>query len=190
MMMKPKKLVYLIFGTVFFLAGCKKEDNSLSSAERNVISDETEIPFKEVLMLIHLKTTDSTFLVVKSIDSVTIFVNDKFWSKSSSQPIDITNIDKVINGNKYETGNKLNYLLIADQTTLEIPDYTTAGDFARYLNDVFELKPGQYACLIESFQVTLNDNTVKKYYPFEYRIFKVEENTGSSFIGEIELKIN
>jgi hypothetical protein len=187
--MKLKKIVYLLLG-ITFLFGCSKADEPLDTAERNVVSDETVIPFKEVFMLINLKTTDSTFLVVKSIDSVTIFVNNEFWSKSSSQPIDINEIDKSVNGNKYETANKLNYLLIASQTDVEKPDYTTAGDFARYLNAVYELKPGQYACLIESFQVTFNDNTVKKYYPFEYRIFKVETNSKSSYLGEIELKVN
>jgi hypothetical protein len=184
-----KKIVYLICGIIFLL-GCSKEDNDLNTAERNVISDETTVSFKEVLMLINLKTTDSTFLVVKSIDSVTIFINNEFWSKSSTQSVDINKIDKSVNGNKYETNNKLNYLLIAGQTATEEPNYTTAGDFARYLNEFFEIKPGQYACLIESFQVTFNDNTVKKYYPFEYRIFKVEANTESCFLGEIELKIN
>ncbi|MDR1182477.1 MAG: hypothetical protein LBL13_10920 [Bacteroidales bacterium] len=189
--MRLKQFVYLIL-CITLLFGCSKrsEEDSSTSAERNVVSDETTTSFKEILMLINLKTTDSTFLVVKSIDSVTIFVNNKFWSQSSSQSIDINNIEKSVNGNKYETNNKLNYLLIAEQTDTEKPDYLRAGDFAQYLNESLDLKPGHYACLIESFQVTFNDNTVRKYYPFEYRIFKVEPDSKSSSLGEIELKIN
>jgi hypothetical protein len=174
---------------VICLFGCTKESDYQNTAERNVVSDETSISFKEMLMLISVKATDSTFLVVESIDSVTLFVNNQFWSKSSSQSVDIDNVDKLANGNRYETVNKLNYLLIADQT-VETSNFTTAGDFAKYMNSFFELKPGEYACLIESFQVRFNDNTVKKYYPLEYRIFKVEANTERSFLGEIELKID
>jgi hypothetical protein len=185
--MDIRKWIYLVLVAILFI-GCSKEEGAGNSAEKNVIADEPTVSFEEILLLVNLKTTDSTYLVVKSIDSVTLFVNTNYWAKISSQPIDISAIDKSVTGNRYETKNKLNYLLVAQQDIVE-PDYTTAGDFARYLNAFFELKQGQYACLIESFQVTFNDNTTKKYYPFEYRVFTVEKNTTNTFIGEIELKI-
>ncbi|NJM15817.1 MAG: hypothetical protein HC896_11045 [Bacteroidales bacterium] len=71
---------------------------------------------------------------------------------------------------------------------IEQPDYNTAGEFAQYLNAAYELKPGEYARFIESFQVTSNDNSIKTYYPFEYTTFKVEQNSRSAFVGEIEIK--
>ena len=94
-----------------------------------------------------------------------------------------------MDGNRYLTSNKLNYLVVADQN-IEQPDYSTAGDYATYLNASYRLKPGEYVCLIESFEVTFNDQSVKKYYPYQYVNFTVEENKRSAFVGEIELKIN
>lgn len=181
-----KKLVYFLLLGVS-LVGCSTDD-TLNVAQRNVVSNDNSVPFEELLVLINIKTTDNSYLVVRSIDSVNIFVNDFYWSKINSQFVDISKIDKQEIGNTYQTSKKINYLLIAGQD-VEEPNFDTAGEFAQYLNAIHELKPGEYTCFIESFQVTFNDNTTKKYYPFEYRIFNVVENTRSAFVGEIEIKI-
>lgn len=181
-----KKTIYLML-IALLLLNCSKGDY-LSSADRNVVSEDGSIPFEELLILINLKTTDSTYLAVQSIDSVSIFINNKYWTKINSEPIDLSKVEKTVVGNQYETDYKINYLVIANQD-IEEPDYTTAGEFAQYLNSAYELAPGEYACLIESFQVTFNDQTTKKYYPFEYRTFTVGQNLRSAFVGEIELKI-
>jgi len=182
-----KRLIcFLIIGLL--LVSCDKDD-SLSSADRDVFSEDGSIPFKELLLLINIKTTDSTYLAVQSVDSVNIYINDFYWTKTNSQTLDTSKIDKQLAGNKYLSKNKINYLIIADQTG-EQPDYNTAGEFAQYLNAAYELQPGYYACLIESFQVTFTDNSIHKYYPFEYTTFKVEQNSVSAFAGEIELKID
>lgn len=182
-----KKLIYLLLLAVLFVS-CNK-DEILTSADRNVISEDPSNPFEELIVLLNVKTSDSSYLVVKSIDSVTIFVNNLFWTKMNTDTIDTSYINKFVVGNMYQTRNKLNYLIVANQT-IDQPDYSTAGDYARYLNALYELKPGEYACLIESFQITFNDNTTRKYQPNEYRIFKVVENSRSVFVGEIELNID
>lgn len=181
-----KKTICLVL-IALLLLNCTKDDY-LNSADRNVITEDGSIPFEELLILINLKTTDSTYLAVQSIDSVNIFINNKYWTKINSQTIDLTKVEKSVVGNKYVTDHKINYLVVANQD-IEEPDYTTAGEFAQYLNAAYELAPGEYACLIESFQVTFNDQTIKKFYPFEYKAFKVEQNLRSAFVGEIELKI-
>tara|TARA_R110002094_G_scaffold144550_3_gene134218 strand:- start:749 stop:985 length:237 start_codon:yes stop_codon:yes gene_type:complete len=78
---------------------------------------------------------------------------------------------------------------VADQDIVE-PDFITAGEFAQYLNAAYRLDPGEYACLIESFQLRFNDSTSKTYYPYEYTTFKVEQNLRSAYVGEITLKID
>lgn len=182
-----KELIYfLLIGLL--LVSCDIDD-SLSSADRNVVSEDGVIPFEELLILVNIKTTDSTYLVVKSVDSVSIFINDFYWTKINSQPLDTSKVDKQPVGNKYLSDNKINYLIIANQD-IEQPDYNTAGEFAQYLNSAYELKPGEYACLVESFQITFNDNSIKTYYPYEYKIFKVEQNLRSAFVGEIEIRID
>jgi hypothetical protein len=182
-----KRLIYFLLIGLLVIS-CEKDD-SLSSADRNVVSEDGSIPFEELLILINVKTTDGTYLVVKSIDSVSIYINNYYWTKINSQTLDTSKIDKQTVGNKYLTENKINYLVIANQD-IEQPDYNTAGEFALYLNAAYELKPGEYACLIESFQITFNDNSIKTYYPFDYKTFKVEKNKRSAFVGEIEIKID
>lgn len=181
------KFIYVVLIS-FFMVNCQK-DNVLSSADRMLVSEDTNIPFEELLILLNVKTTDSSYLVVKSIDSVNIYINNYYWAKINSQPIDTSKVDKYLVGNKYLTKSKLNYLIIADQD-IKLPNFNTAGEFAQYLNQGYQLKPGEYACFIESFQVTFNDNTTLKYYPLKYTLFKVEQNSRSAFVGEIELKIN
>jgi hypothetical protein len=181
-----KRLIYyLLIGML--IVSCEKND-SLSSADRNVVSDGS-IPFEELLLLINVKTTDSTYLVVKSIDSISIYINNYYWSNINSESLDTSKVEKFLVGNNYQTDKKVNYLVVANQD-IEQPDYNTAGEYAQYLNASYVLKPGEYTCLIESFQVTFNDNSIKKYYPFEYTTFKVEQNSRSAFAGEIGLKID
>ncbi len=182
-----KKLIYILLLGLFIIS-CKKSD-TLSSAERNVVSNSSNNPFKELLILINIKTSDSSYLVVKSIDSVNIFINNYYWTKINTEILDTSKVDKILVGNKYQTKNKINYLIIANQD-INQPEYTTAGDFAKYLNATYELKPGEYVCFIESFQLTFNDNSTKKYYPLKYTTFKVIENSRSAYVGEIEIKID
>lgn len=162
-------------------------DDDLSSADRNTVSDGS-VTFEEILMLINVKTNDSTYLVVQSVDSVKIYINDYYWTSINSQLVDTSKVDKEIDGVRFVTGNKLNYLVIADQE-IEQPEYTTAGDYAAYLNAAYELEPGEYACMIESFQVTFNDQSTQTYYPFAYKMFVVEDDTRSASVGEFELNI-
>lgn len=182
-----KKLFILLF-TGLLLVGCDSDDTDYGPGNY-VVSDDESVPFEEISFLINVKTVNNSYLVVKSIDSINLYVNSFYWAKPNSNALDVSKVNKVEVGNKYETSNKLNYLVVASRD-IEKSDYSTAGDYAKYLTDYYELKPGEYACLIESFQVTLNDNTVRKYYPLEYRAFKVEKDSRNAFIGEIELKID
>ena len=182
------KTIICFFIMGLLLVGCENDD-TLSSADRNVVSEDSSISFEELSILINIKTTDSTYLVVESIDSVSLYINSFYWAKINSQPLDTSKVDKRLVGNKYVTDKKISYLMIANQD-IEQPDFRTAGEFAQYLNSVYELSPGEYVCLIESFQVTFNDGSTKVYYPFEYATFKVEQNSRSAFAGEIEIKID
>lgn len=184
--------LYLLLAATLIVAimpHCTKDDDFYSSPMRNVVSDEAVIPFEELLLLINLKTSDSTYLVVESIDSVRLYVNKNFWGQSNSKVLDTSKVDKTIDGNMFLTGKKINYLITSRQD-VEPPNFNTAGDFAAYLNATNDLRPGEYACLIESFQVTFNDGSTQTYHPFEYGIFRVEENQRSAFVGEFQIHIN
>lgn len=181
-----KRLFFFFIASLLFVS-C--DNDSSNSAYNNVVTDDNTIPFEELLLIVNVKLTDNSYLVVKSIDSLNIFVNNYYWAKLNSESLDVSKVNKIEVDNHYETNKKIDYLVIANRD-INQPDYTTAGDFAKYLNDYYELKPGEYACLIESFQVTFNDNTTKKYYPLVYKAFKIEEDSRSAFVGEIELNID
>lgn len=183
------KKIVLIFAVILLaMAACNKSDDN-SSAEQNVVSDDGSVQFEDLMVLLNVKVTDTSYLVVKSIDSVNIFVNTSFWAKISSNPVDTAVIQKYTVGNMFLTKNKLNYLIVASQD-IDDPNYNTAGEFANYLNSLYDLQAGEYACFIESFKVTFNDNTTRKYYPYIYKPFRVEENSRSAYVGEIELNLN
>ncbi|MEM6379300.1 MAG: hypothetical protein AAF705_13915 [Bacteroidota bacterium] len=181
-----KRLIFLAC-IGLFIVGCDTDD--LNIADRNVVSEDGDVPFEELLLLLHVKTSDSTYLVVESIDSVNIFINDFFWTKVNSEILDTSKVDKELVGNTYVSSDKVDYLVLATQA-LEEPEFNTAGDFADFLNSTLELSPGEYVCFIESFEVTFKDNSKEVFFPLEYKTFKVEENSRSAFVGEIELNID
>lgn len=175
-------IIILIFLIVF--SSCS-DDNFGSPA---IVSDELVTNFEELLILINVKLSDSTFLVVKSIDSVNIYINAKFWAKVNSTSIDTKVVNKFEIENMFVTEKKLNYLTIARQD-IDRPDFNTAGDFSKYLNSMYHLQEGEYICFIESFQVTYNDNSIHTFYPYMYKIFNVEEGKRSAFVGEFEINL-
>ncbi len=180
------KFIFL-FLMVLLTVSCDEENQNV--ATRNVVSEDGSVPFQELILLLNIKASDSTYLVVKSIDSVNLYVNNRYWAKVNSDTLDTSKINKVVLGNTYVSSSKINYLVKARQD-IEESEFTTAGEFAQFLNLSLVLKPGEYACFVESFQITFNDNTTKTYYPFLYEIFKVEKDVRSAYVGEIELKID
>lgn len=164
------KKIFSLLLLGIFLIGCNLDD--YSSADLNVISDSKDIPFKEIIFSINLKTNDSNYVVVKEIDSINIYVNKLSLANLNSAYIDTTKINKFIVNNRFESKNKISYLVVAKQS-LSHSNFNTAYDYAQYLNSLYELQSGEYACLIESFQNTLNDSTTVKYYSYFYKSFRV-----------------
>lgn len=183
-----KQLLH-IFIIMLLLSSCEKEDDFVSSAQRAVISDDESVSFESLTMLIHMKTADSTYLIVESLDSVSLYINNKKLKPINSHKIALDLVAKDTVANTFQSVNKMNYLLMSNQLFDE-PEYTTAGDYARYLNDLFVLQPGQYMLLIESFRVTLADGSKKSFYPYEYRIIDIEKDKKSAYVGEIEIFVD
>lgn len=140
---------------LILLSGCSKKDDDLSSAAKNVVSEEKRIDFRELLLFVNLKAADGSYLVVKSVDSIAVYINNFHWATISSEPVDTTKIDKSVSGNRLLTSHKINYFSLATRHAEEQPDYTTAGDFAQYLHSLLSLENGEYVCFIESFTVNI-----------------------------------
>jgi hypothetical protein len=183
--MKVLKLLFITIALGFALSSCDKDYNV---AERNVFSEDGSIQLEEIFLLMNVKTSDSTWLVTESIDSITLYVNSSYWAMVSSESVNVAGIPSQEVGNMNVSNSKLEYLVLAEQD-IEEPEYLTAGDFAQFLNSYYVLEPGEYACLIESFVVTYNDNTREKFYPMQYTTFSVEEGSRSVFVGEFEINI-
>lgn len=179
------KKLHLFCIAVLVLTGCATD-----GIRDNVINENgNSASFEEVLMLIQVKTPAGQFLVAESLDSVQVFVNGSFWSVSQSEPIDTTRILKTQVGNIFQTQQAVTYLVSAKKSEEEIPDFNTAGEVAQYLNGIYEVAPGQYVCLIESFQVSGIDGNVESFYPLTYAAFNVQENRQSAFVGTITIQL-
>ena len=182
-----KKIISILFLTSI-LFSCQRDGERDYNPQSDVISETEVLNLEEIFFLLNVKTSDSTYLVVKSIDSIRLFINTTLWSVCSSESIDTTYVDKKTSGNRWYSDKKINYLVVA-QKNIEKPEFATAGDYAEYLNAIHILKQGEYALLIESFKITFNDNTSKRFYPYEYSIVTLEKNQRNLYAGEIELNI-
>ena len=138
-----KKIISLLLLT-FMLFACSRQEDWNYDPSSDVLSDEEIINLEEIFFLLNVKISDSTYLVVQSIDSIRIFINNTLWTICSSESIDTTYINKKASGNTWYTEKKLNYLVVAHKN-IQKPEFATAGDYADYLNAIHELKPGEYA---------------------------------------------
>ena len=179
-----KKIALLALSLLLF--SCSKDE--FDNASRNVVTEDGATSFEDLLLLISIKASDSSYLVVNSIDSLNIFVNGKHWAKTNSNQIDTSLIEYYSTANMNVSGDIVNYLVVSDQE-IEDPEMPTAGAYADYLNAVYQLSAGEYACYIESFQLEFKDGTTETFYPMTYRIFDVEEKEKTVFVGEFEFKI-
>lgn len=185
--MNTKLLIFSIL--MLIIVSCSKSEDSYSDGDSNVVSDTKTISFKELVLLLSIQNPDSTFLVVERIDSLMLYVDDKFWAKINSVSLDTTTIDKDLNGNRFSSNDKVSYLVLSDQDSV-VTKFVYAIQYAQFLNTLLELQPGEHACFLQSFMIKFNDGTYKKYYPNIYKIFNVEANTQSAFVGEFNIKIN
>ncbi|MCK6612326.1 MAG: hypothetical protein L6Q78_14955 [Bacteroidia bacterium] len=172
----------------FLLFGACSKDSSLPDGSEAVVSNSSSVSFEQLVLLLNVKTNDSAYLVVESLDSVNLYVNNAWWNKVSSLLVDTTRVDKISNGNRFLSNNKINYLVLAKQG-IRVPALKTAGDFSTYLNSWYTIKPGDYACFIESFSVRFNDGSSKTYFPYKYIPFTIIPESASAFVGEIELQL-
>lgn len=178
---------FLLLFIAFSLFSCEKSDLA-DDVANSIVDDEASVRFENLLMLISLRAPDSNYIVVESIDSLRLYINNRFWSVSSSEILDTATVSKTDTGQWFETGTKLNYLFVAPQQQAEA-DLGTAGGVADYLNSKYELQTGEYVCMLESFCLKLNNGTMKRYYPYKYVVFELGANTKNTFVGEIEIEV-
>lgn len=175
------KALGIISIIIFICSSCAKD---LASA--NVVTSGETVEFKELLLLINLKSSDSTNLVTTQIDSIKISVNNKPWSISASDPLDTTKIDAFVQNGNLVTYTDLQYLIRAEKQ-IDSTNLNTAGGIANYLVNLYELKAGEYACLVESIYFKSSSGVQYTLHPMKYLIFSVEENATSAFVGEFTI---
>jgi hypothetical protein len=181
------KYFYILLTGALLIVACSK-DETRTTAEINTYTETKTIPFEELFLLMNISLSDSAYLLVQSVDSINLFVNGKYWSVVNSQPVDVSKIESYQMGDLLLSPAKINYLVLAKQDQQSV-SYTMAGEFANYLNSLYELQPGDYACMIESYIVTLQDGSRKKMFTYHYKTFRVEENMHSAYAGEFCLSL-
>lgn len=175
-------------GLILIGLACLSCEKSDSSAARNTVIQDGSNVFEELSMLINLKSSDSSYVLVEKIDSVKLKVGDFFEVKTSSGSVDTTIFNSYPSGDFNVTGQKVNYLVLA-RPSLEPQDFSTAGEYADYLNKLLELKTGEYVCLLESIWISLADGTKRQYFPHVYTTFTVFEGAVTAYAGEITIEI-
>ncbi|MGB0167022.1 MAG: hypothetical protein ACPF8V_09230 [Luteibaculum sp.] len=175
-------LVFALF--IVSLLACNKDD---SVAGRNTVNESRTVEFRELSMLVNIEDDNSNFLVLEKIDSLQLRIGDFITLTVPSLAVDTSRINKFQSGNFWVSTKKVSYLVIA-RPEVEPEEYETAGQYAEFLNQILELEPGEYVCLIEAVYLKDRNGVATEFFPMAYTNFTVEENTVSSFAGEINLK--
>ena len=175
------------------LISCKNGDSSpyTYSSESTIYSETQNTTFKEILFIIKpyiIVDNQKQYLVAKSISNISVRVNNNIWGSFQSLTIDTLRIQKKILNNYFVTNNPVKYSVIAPQQS-DKDTLTTAGEYSDLLNNFLTLKPGDYICQIDSFDIGLINSQKKRIYPMITVPLEVKENVGSSFIGEFEIEI-
>jgi hypothetical protein len=181
-----KKLIIFCLA-VLALASC--DDDDLGPNNPNVVADENLIELEELVLLVTIQNANGQYLAVQSIDSLAIYVNNQFWAKPASEPLNLDGIEtEAVNGLPYSE-EPLSYLVLAEQTTTDY-NFETAGEYADYLTSSLVLEPGDYVVYLDSLTITLADGTTQTYYPRLYKVISVQENKRSVYVGEFTLTLN
>lgn len=180
--MKNYLLIYVL---LFCCFSCATEDG----INPNVTSESELNGSSSLNMLLSIQVEDSSYIVTHQIDSIEIRINDSLWGYFESTFLDTSVVEKNNSGNYFSSEYKMEYLVMGTAEEKDVT-FSTAGDYARYLNGIEEIKPGTYICLIRSFVLTDLYGKRKKYYPMKYVPFTIESGEQSIFIGSITLEIN
>ena len=84
--------------------------------------------------------------------------------------------------------SSVQYTVIASQQS-DKDTLTTAGEYSDLINNFLTLKPGDYICQIDYFDIKLSNSQIKRIYPMITVPLEVKENVKSSYIGEFEIEV-
>ncbi len=187
------KNTFLILLFIGILTSCKKESNSpyTYSSESTIYSESTSTTFKEILFIIKpyiVINNQKEYLVAESINNLSLKVNNSIWGNFQSLTIDTSRIDKKIINNYLVSNSSVQYTVIASQQS-DKDTLTTAGEYSDLINNFLTLKPGDYICQIDYFDIKLINSQIKRIYPMITVPLEVKENVKSSYIGEFEIEI-
>lgn len=187
------KNIYILLLLAGGLLSCTKEDHSpyAYTSESTIYSQSETTSFQEILFTIHpfvISNGQKEYVVADKITNIAVRVNNSTWGTFESMIIDTAKLEKSPFNNYMITDKQMNYTVIAAHQT-EKDILTTAGEYADLINRYLTLKPGDYFCQIDSFDLKLKSGQVKKVYPFISVPLQVKENVRSAFIGEFEVQI-
>jgi hypothetical protein len=177
-----------IFLLVFLgLSNCKKD--SATNFDSAIIEDSSNTnKFKQLVLIINLKNSNGSYILLQKIDSINLKVNNKQWGTFASEITDTTGFQSSLLKSIRITSQKIGYLIIATYQ-LNVNSLETAGDYVSYLNERLILTPGDYVCEINQLKFTNVTGQTVIIKPMIFKDFKVVQNTTSSFVGEIEIVV-
>jgi hypothetical protein len=178
---------------LFLMIGCSEDSTPYSySSESTIYSDSETTQFKELVLILKpyiLVGEEKQYIVTDTVKNVVIKVNDKSWGTFNSYDVDTSIFLKTLVTNFYTTSTTTKYSVVAEYTS-NSGTLSTAGEYVELLNNYMNLKPGDYICEIESFEIKRNDGTVETIKPYIVTPIEVKENCQSTLVGEFEVQVN
>lgn len=180
---------FLLLGCLPF-AACDDGVDPIETAATRVVSSSSSTAFSEIIMLVNLFDEAGDPILVSRIDSLRLYVNGEYWSTVSSDSMDLRPFDTLSTG-VFNTTDRVvsHYVSSVEEELKGINDFSTVGEFAVFLNESYDLAPGEYLCFIESIKVTDVNGVLRTYYPYAYQPFTVDEDKKSAYVGEIDITL-
>ena len=185
-------VITALFVAVF--TSCK-EDDGLSysySSESTIYSTSNQRILRDLMFILKpymIHEGIKKYIVVSSIDNISVLINGQEWGKSSSLVVDVSNINKEVVENFYVRTEPVKYVTKAP-FVLSNEILTTAGEYSELLSRYLSLQPGGYIFQIEYIEFTDNNGNIHRYYPLIAEYFEVKENIVSAYVGEFEILID
>ena len=181
-------LLILLMGSI--LMNSCSSDSGIGQFDSLVIEDEDNpYKFQQLTFTLSLKDSENGYLNLDVVDSLSMFVNAKYWGVYTSGGNDTLNkTDRIVDQLRY-SDKPIEYLFIAPYV-LKTDNFETAGDFVEYLNNRIILTPGEYICELNvvKFKTFEGNWITKKIQVFVG--FDVIQNTTSAYMGKIEVTFN
>ncbi|MDR1415990.1 MAG: hypothetical protein LBJ57_01065 [Prevotellaceae bacterium] len=181
---------------LLLMLSCSKDDgyDTYSYNDPTLYSSSGKVALSEIILFLKpyivADNGEKKYLVADSLRNISVTINGKKQRPSASYALDTAHVSNKSDVGGYRVTTEPIAYPVQIKVMLHPEDLQTAGEYASLLNDYFVLTPGVYIFQIQSFDVSSAAGQQRTIHtPTLSFPLKVEENSSSANMGEIEVEV-